>query len=108
MTFNRRRIMTALGGALMTPTVLYSAKAEGAFDQRLGELERSGRVFGLHALTVTRGGRMIFEHYGAGEDESWSGPLGHITFDRAVMHDLRSVSKSVVSWLYGIALSQGK
>lgn len=92
----------------MTPTALRPAAAEGAFDERLSELERSGRVFGLHALIVTRGGRMIFEHYGEGEDESWGTPLGRITFDRTVMHDLRSVSKSVVSWVYGIALAQGK
>ena len=39
------------GGFSRTPP----ASAEGAFDQRLAELERSGRVFGLHALTVTRG-----------------------------------------------------
>lgn len=108
MTLNRRRMMLALGGALVTPTVLRTASAEGAFDQRLSELERSGRVFGLHALTVTRGGRMIFEHYGSGVDESWGRPLGEVTFDRTVLHDLRSVSKSVVSWLYGIALAQGK
>jgi CubicO group peptidase (beta-lactamase class C family) len=108
MTLDRRRILTALGATAMTSIVPRAASAEGAFDQRLAELERSGRVFGLHALTVMRGGRMIFEHYGEGEDESWGGPLGHVTFDRTVMHDLRSVSKSVVSWLYGIALAQGK
>lgn len=105
---DRRKLLTSLGAALMTPTALRPAAAEGAFDERLSELERSGRVFGLHALIVTRGGRMIFEHYGEGEDESWGTPLGRITFDRTVMHDLRSVSKSVVSWVYGIALAQGK
>lgn len=105
---DRRRMMIALGGALMSGTVLRGARAEGAFDQRLSELETSGRVFGLHALTVTRGGRMVFEHYGVGEDENWGTPLGRVTFDKTTIHDLRSVSKSVVSWLYGIALARGK
>lgn len=108
MTLDRRHMLTALGAALMTSTVQRTAAAEGAYDQRLGDLERTGRVFGLHALTVTRGGRMVFEHYGAGADESWGQPLGELTFDRTVMHDLRSVTKSVVGWLYGIALAQGK
>lgn len=108
MSLDRRRMLTALGATLMTSTVLRPAAAEGAYDQRLAELERAGRVFGLHALTVTRGGRMVFEHYGSGVDESWGRPLGNVTFDRTVLHDLRSVSKSVVSWLYGIALAQGK
>src|SRR5262245_29638784 len=97
---NRRRMMTLSGAALMSQTALPPAFAEGAFDQRLSELEKDGRVFGLHALTVTRGGRMLFEHYGVGEDENWGEPLGKVTFDRTTMHDLRSVSKSVVSWVY--------
>lgn len=92
----------------MTSTVHRPAAAEGAYDQRLADLEQAGRVFGLHALTVTRGGRMVFEHYGKGVDQNWGRPLGEITFDRTVLHDLRSVSKSVVSWLYGIALAEGK
>ena len=75
----------------MTSIVQRSASAEGAFDQRLAELERSGRMFGLHALTVTRGGRIIFEHYGEGEDENWDGPLGRVTFDRTVMHEGKEV-----------------
>jgi CubicO group peptidase (beta-lactamase class C family) len=108
MTLDRRQMITALGATLMTSTALCTAAAEGAYDQRLTELERAGRVFGLHALTVTRGGRMVFEHYGVGADESWGRPLGEVTFDRTVLHDLRSVSKSVVSWLYGIALAEGK
>ncbi len=108
MTLDRRRMLTALGAAAMTSIVQRSAAAEGAYDQRLSELERSGRVFGLHALTVPRGGRLVFEHYGVGVDESWGRPLGTVTFDRTVLHDLRSVSKGVVSWLYGIALAQGK
>lgn len=108
MLLARRHMLTALGATLVSPTIKRSALAEGAFDQRLSELEGAGRVFGLHALTVTRGGRMVFEHYGAGVDQNWGRPLGEVTFDRTVLHDLRSVSKSVVSWLYGIALAEGK
>ncbi len=108
MILDRRETMKALGAVLMTSTVHRAASAEGAYDQRLAELEHSGRVFGLHALTVTRAGRMAFEHYGTGVDQNWGRPLGEVTFDRTVLHDLRSVSKSVVSWLYGIALAEGK
>ena len=100
----RRTMMTGVGAALMTTT----ARADSSWEQRLAELEKSGRVFGLHALTVTRGGKTIFEHYGAGEDEKRDGTLATVTFGPTVPHDLRSVSKSVVSWVYGIALAQGK
>ena len=57
MPFGRRGLLTALGATVMTSTVHRSVAAEGAYDQRLTELERTGRVFGLHALTVTRAGR---------------------------------------------------
>ena len=104
----RRTMMTALGSAfgatLMTPT----ARADSGWTERLAEMEKSGRVFGLHALIVSRGGQTIFEHYGEGEDEAWGSPRGVVKFGPTVIHDLRSVSKSVVSCIYGIALAQGK
>jgi hypothetical protein len=28
-------------------------------------MQRDGRVSGLHALLVSRGGKVLFEHYGA-------------------------------------------
>jgi CubicO group peptidase (beta-lactamase class C family) len=104
----RRTMMTGLGvtfgAALMTTT----ARADSSWEQRLAELEKSGRVFGLDALIVSRGGKTIFEHYGEGQAEAWGTPLGVVKFGPTVIHDLRSVSKSVVSWIYGIALAQGK
>jgi hypothetical protein len=41
-------------------------------------------------------------------DEAWNRPLGVISFAPDVLHDVRSVSKSVVAQLYGIALAAGK
>src|SRR5499427_2536331 len=46
--------------------------------------------------------------YGRGEDEAWGRPLGTVTFAPDVLHDLRSVSKSVVGLVYCIALAAGK
>ena len=43
-----------------------------------------------------------------GEDEAWGRKLGQVTFDPTVLHDLRSVTKSIVGMLYGIALADGK
>ena len=54
---------------------------------------------GLHALLVSQGRKPVFEYYARGENES---------FAPDVLHDLRSVSKSVVALLYGIALAAGK
>ncbi|MBV9154179.1 MAG: beta-lactamase family protein [Alphaproteobacteria bacterium] len=76
--------------------------------QRLAQAKEDGKADGLHALLVSQGGKLVFEHYGQGEDVAWGRPLGIVTFAPDVLHDLRSVSKSVVGLLYGIALAAGK
>lgn len=53
-----------------------------------------GELRGLRAIVVAREGRLVLERYYAG-----AGP------DRP--HDLRSVTKSIVGLLYGIALADG-
>jgi CubicO group peptidase (beta-lactamase class C family) len=65
-------------------------------------------VFGLHALLVSQGGKLVFEHYGQGDDWARGRPLGNVAFAPDQLHDLRSVSKSVVALAYGIALAAGK
>jgi CubicO group peptidase (beta-lactamase class C family) len=69
---------------------------------------RSGLLSGLHAVVVQRSGTILFERYFPGEDWFGSRPLGHVTFDGSTLHDLRSVTKSVISLMYAIALEQGK
>ena len=68
---------------------------------------RSGLLRGLHSVLVVRSGRLVLERYFAGEDETWGRTLGHVSFGPDTLHDLRSVTKSVVSLLYGIALDRG-
>ena len=62
---------------------------------------------GLHAVLVWRGGHLVLERYLVGPDESWGKSLGVVTFGPDTLHDLRSVTKSVVGLLYGIALGRG-
>ncbi len=68
---------------------------------------RSGLLNGLHSVLVARNGRLILERYYAGTDESWGKHLGRVTFTPDTLHDLRSVTKSIVALLYGIALERG-
>jgi CubicO group peptidase (beta-lactamase class C family) len=103
-----RRSVLGMGAAFMIAGVQRTAAADGDFAVRLAELQRDGRVADLHALMVSRGGKLLFEHYGTGGDESWGNPLGTVTFGPTVLHDLRSVTKSIVGMLYGIALAAGK
>ena len=110
---DRRHLLTVLGAGLATAPFLTiptrRAFAAGDFHQRLAVAEQSGKVSGLDALLVSKGGKLLFEHYGIGiEDGRGSEPDVAVTFGPEVLHDLRSVSKSVVGLAYGIALAQGK
>jgi CubicO group peptidase (beta-lactamase class C family) len=61
----------------------------------------------LHAVVMARGGKLVYERYFTGEDQAWGKPLGEVAYHAGLKHDLRSVSKSVVSLLFGIALDRG-
>ncbi|WP_421761625.1 serine hydrolase domain-containing protein [Devosia sp.] len=67
----------------------------------------SGLLPYLHAVIVSREGGVVLEQYYSGADEDWGMPLGEVTFGPDVLHDLRSVTKSIVCLLYGIALDRG-
>ena len=74
--------------------------------RELTERIRSSAQANVHSVLVMRYGRLVYEQYFAGSDEAWGEALGRVSFDANTMHDLRSVTKSVVSLLVGIALDQ--
>ena len=67
----------------------------------------SGELPNLHSVWLQIGDDTAVELYFGGEDWCWGRPLGHIDFDATTLHDLRSISKSIVGLLYGIALDEG-
>jgi len=67
----------------------------------------SGLLRHLHAVTVARHGTVVLEHYETGADEAWGAPLGVVEHGPTTLHDLRSVTKSILGILYGIALHRG-
>jgi CubicO group peptidase (beta-lactamase class C family) len=69
---------------------------------------RSGLIPGLHAIVVARHGKIAAERYYTGDDVHWGRPLGDVAHGPDTLHDLRSVTKSIVSLLYGIALERGQ
>ena len=63
----------------------------------------------FHSLIVLRHGRLVAEVYHAGKDERVKDLFRTTrTFDANTLHDIRSISKSVTSLLWGIAQGQGK
>jgi CubicO group peptidase (beta-lactamase class C family) len=106
---NRRRLLAAFGGSLITASRAFGQSAGEDIAQRLAHAEHDGKVNGLHTLLVSRDGQIVFEHYGASEDEvEGRPPVGTVFFAPDVPHDLRSVSKSIVGLAYGVALAAGK
>jgi len=89
-----------------------AAPAEVGFAPEIGDrldaLYVEGRLPNLHAVVAARDGKLVLERYFVGRDERWGEDLGSVTFGPEVPHDLRSVSKSIVGLLYGIALAEGK
>jgi CubicO group peptidase (beta-lactamase class C family) len=72
----------------------------------LQSLVDAGLLPGLHGVVAVRSGDLVAELYGSGDDYSWGQQLGHVDFDESTLHDLRSVTKSIVTLLYGIALDR--
>jgi len=88
-----------------------AADSVGVDPIQLAQLTQSIRAWpelGVHAILVERNGRLIYEEYFDGFDERWGLPLGRVKMTAESKHDLRSITKSVVSALIGIAHGEGK
>jgi CubicO group peptidase (beta-lactamase class C family) len=120
---SRRHVLAGAGGILMgqlagtSPAAAFewqsvSLREAGFADDlevRLDKAIADKQVWNLHSVIVVRNGRLVFERYFEGEDTARGGrPLGVVSFKPDTLHDLRSVSKSIVGLLYGIALAAGK
>ena len=69
---------------------------------------RNGTYPNIHSLHIVRNNKLVYENYWPGKDEIWGNDLGIRLHDRDSLHDIRSISKSVVSACVGIAIQQGK
>jgi len=63
----------------------------------------------LHAIVVLRHGAPVAERYYSGKDRTiWMPFARTMQFNAATRHDIRSISKSVTSLLWGIAQGEGR
>lgn len=114
---NRRTVI--LGGAALAlaPRLSFAQNGSAATPEEMGfaadlgeRLEagmRSGLLRNIHSVLVLRQGRLVLERYYEGSDHSGGQALGLVRFGAGTLHDLRSITKSVVGLLYGIALERG-
>jgi CubicO group peptidase (beta-lactamase class C family) len=75
---------------------------------RLDRGVQSGELANLHAVFIARQGKLVLQRYFEGTDDRWGTPLGTVAFSASTRHDIRSVTKSIVGLLYGIALAEGR
>ena len=68
----------------------------------------SGKLEKVHGVVIVRGGKLVLERYRTGNDEVWGARQEAVVFGPDSKHDIRSITKSVVGLLYGIALERGK
>jgi CubicO group peptidase (beta-lactamase class C family) len=122
-SLDRRHVLSGMGALLTmaSPTTRLPAEpfqwqpiapADAGFvpdiEARLDKLIGDKRAWNLHGVVIAREGRLVLERYFEGEDETRGRRIGKVSFSAATLHDMRSVTKSVVSLLYGIALEQQK
>lgn len=67
----------------------------------------AGELAGLHSVLIMRGDAIFAEAHFPGDDQRWGERLGTRAHGADSLHDLRSVTKSVVGLLYGVALRDG-
>lgn len=119
ITLTRRRMLTGVGALSLAPRISFADNGpatarpeEMGFAADLGEKldfgMRAGLLRNVHAVLVMRAGKLVLERYYEGADHNGIQPLGLVRFGAGTLHDLRSITKSVVSLLYGIALERGR
>jgi len=95
----------AVGFFIANPAALSARNLD--LERNIKSAFEAGELSGLHSVLVMRKGEVFAEVYLEGPDENWGRPLGNRQHGPATLHDLRSVTKSIVGLLYGIALSEG-
>lgn len=91
--------------------VLLLAPAARADDAALAALKariESGEIPGVHGVIVMRGQDTLAEWYFPGDDNARGRSLGRVAFGPDTLHDVRSITKSVVGLLVGVAVEEGK
>jgi CubicO group peptidase (beta-lactamase class C family) len=97
---------SAVAAKSIRTTTSESMKFKSDLLSRFAKLQADGRLPNVHGVVALRRGRIVFESYMAGTDEIWGHPIGVVDFQADTLHDMRSVTKSIVGLLYGIALRE--
>lgn len=103
----RRRLLGALPVVSLGCLARTLAHAQSRLD--VPAIEAAAAEADLHSVLVWQAGRLLVEHHRRSKDK----PIGdlltrEVAFGPDVLHDMRSISKSVVSLLVGQAVGRGQ
>lgn len=89
----------------MLATLLPAQASDADWDRALDRIDADG--LNIHSVLVMRGDRIVAERYRSGQDRGlyslWS---SRRHFGPDDLHDMRSISKSVVGLVYGVLLAR--
>lgn len=98
--------------ALTEEGIMIASMANAGMDSviinKIDTAIRNGTYLNIHSLLIARENKLVYEKYWPGKDEIWGQDIGIAIHGRDSLHDIRSISKSIVSASVGIALQQGK
>ncbi len=61
----------------------------------------------IHSVLIAKNGKLFYEHYFKGQDQIWGRDIGKVQFTDSTLHDIRSITKSIISACVGIAVENG-
>lgn len=82
--------------------------ADAPLNKAMRKAKENGEFNDLHTSLAYYKGEKLLEVYFNGDDERWGTSLGMVEHGVDTLHDVRSITKSIVGLLYGIALFEGK
>lgn len=85
-----------------------NAGIDAAMINKMDSLIANGTYPNIHSVLIARNKKLVFEKYYTGKDQDWGKDLGITNHAIDSLHDIRSISKSIVSACVGLALAQGK
>jgi len=70
----------------------------------------AGRYKEVHSMLIFKDGKLVFEEYFEGHKWQWDAPYHHgenVLWDRNMLHNIMSATKSITSACIGIAIDKG-
>lgn len=92
----------------LTTGSMHEAKLDSSLIRSMDENILNQTYPNIHSVLIWKNNALVFEKYYSGKDEIWGDAIGTVVFHPDTLHDIRSVTKSIVSACIGVALTQKK